>query len=532
MEPRQYRAIAAEMERELTDWAEPFGQIAKWLYSRQHDWIGSPTTRSVPAPNQNIINPAGQVALQRLAAGLTEGVISRTRKWFALRVPGVDAEQDQEVARWLSETESVLRFIFSNSNFYQAMGQGIKNLAGFGNGAVWIEPDPERVIRATSIPVGEFAFGTDGRGRVRRFLRIFQMPAIDLADRFSRVPDKVKELIKSGGQKAFELIKVYHLVLPDEQVYWCGYNTNDEVLEQTKLDGWPVCSLRWDVVGYDNFGTGPGFDAVRLVKALQQAELAKAKLLDLMTRPPTQADAMLATSGVNLIPGGVTYVNGLAQGASSGIRPIFEINPNAVQVIEQDIQRLVSEIREMFFLDLFMMVSSLDTVRTATEIVERRAEKVTMLGPVLQRIEDEALSPAIIRTFELAQEVGLIPDPPAGVAGGDIQIHYISMLHQAQEASDTVALERGLATVGNLAGLMPSVLDRISPDEVVLTYFEKLGVDPRVVRTDKEVEEIRAQQAEQQAMMQAQQLAQSAKVMSETDVGGGQNALQKLIGTA
>ena len=55
------------------------------------------------------------------------------------------------------------------------------------------------------------------------------------------------------------------------------------------------------------------------------------------------------------------------------------------------------------------MMTQLDDVRSATEIVERREEKMVMLGPVLERLHDELLDPLIGRVFQIIARAGQIP---------------------------------------------------------------------------------------------------------------------------
>ena len=61
-----------------------------------------------------------------------------------------------------------------------------------------------------------------------------------------------------------------------------------------------------------------------------------------------------------------------------------------------------------------------------------------------------------------------------------------------------------------------------------------LAVPPKLIRSDAEVAAIqaaRAAQAQQQQALQASMAAvQGAKTLSETDVGGGINALQAMTG--
>ena len=51
--------------------------------------------------------------------------------------------------------------------------------------------------------------------------------------------------------------------------------------------------------------------------------------------------------------------------------------------------------RAAFHADLFLMATQLEEVRTTTEVAGRRAEKLVMLGPVLERLQPEYVSPMV-----------------------------------------------------------------------------------------------------------------------------------------
>jgi len=233
-----------------------------------------------------------------------------------------------------------------------------------------------------------------------------------------------------------------------------------------------------------------------------------------------------------MLPGGVTYVNS-TQG-SVGFRPAYEIAPDFSGLVE-DIKEVQERIKVTFFNDLFMMISQLDTVRTATEIDARKEEKLIQLGPVLERFENEALDPAIDCVFGIMLRAGLFPPVPAQLAGQKIKVEYISMLAEAQKAASTAGIERLAQFVGNIAAIQPQVMDNLDFDEMIEEYADMLGVSPKVVTALQKVAQIRAARNQQQ--QQAQQLqnstaaAQGAQTLSQTDVGGGQNALQKMLGT-
>jgi hypothetical protein len=108
------------------------------------------------------------------------------------------------------------------------------------------------------------------------------------------------------------------------------------------------------------------------------------------------------------------------------------------------------------------------------------------------------------------------------------------MLTQSQQAAQTSGVERVLGLLGQLAGIDPAVMDNVDIDYALDYMSARLGNPPRMIRSPDELAQIRQnrqaqQQAQQQAAM-AQQLAQGAKTLGDTQVGGGQNALERMLG--
>jgi plasmid maintenance system antidote protein VapI len=175
-------------------------------------------------------------------------------------------------------------------------------------------------------------------------------------------------------------------------------------------------------------------------------------------------------------------------------------------------------------------------VRTATEIDARKEEKLIQLGPVLERFENEALDPAINCVFDIMLRGGLFPPVPQELSGQKIKVEYISMLAEAQKAASTASVERLAQFVGNISALVPGAADNVDWDEMIDEYADMLGVSPKIIMATQKVMQIRNQrnqQMQQQQMLQnSMAAAQGAETLSNTDVGGGQNALQRMIGGA
>ena len=153
-----------------------------------------------------------------------------------------------------------------------------------------------------------------------------------------------------------------------------------------------------------------------------------------------------------------------------------------------------------------------------------------MLGPVLERLHDELLSPLIDLTFARCVRTGILPPPPPELAGSDLKIEFIGPLAQAQRAVGLGSVDRLLGTVGAIANGKqdPSVWDKIDADQVVDVYADMLGVDPSLIVADDQVALIREDRAKQQQAMNmaamaqpAKDMATAAKTASEVDPSSG-----------
>lgn len=144
-----------------------------------------------------------------------------------------------------------------------------------------------------------------------------------------------------------------------------------------------------------------------------------------------------------------------------------------------------------------------------------------MLGPVLERLHDEMLSPMIDVVFSKMVKAGILPPAPDEMQGNDLKVEFVSTLAQAQRAVGLGALDRLLGTVMQVAPVRPDVMDKIDLDQIVDKYSDMLAVDPTVIVADDKVAIVRAERQKQMAAAQAAQsmpaAAQTAKTASEVD---------------
>jgi hypothetical protein len=538
----------AGLRSERTSFWSHWKELADYILPRRYKWLITANQSQRGSPiNNMIIDSTGTMAARICSSGMMSGLTSPTRPWFKLAISGfTNGDTSHPVSIWLSEVEKRLSRVFSVSNFYNSTAIVFQDLVVFGTAAFLMYEDYEDVIRCYNPCLGEYFLQNGARMEVNVFAREFVRTLPQIAEEFGyeNMPKELVEICKKGGADTVRERVLCHMIEPNtgdspvpkkmkyREIYWLRDGT-DEAAPVLRIRGFnelPGMFPRWDIFANDAYGRSPGMDALSDIKQLQQEQKRKAQAIDKMVNPPLVADVQLKNQPASLLPGGITYIAGQN---NVGMKPVFHVNP-PVQELMEDIKEVQGRVKEVFFNDLFMMISQLETVRTATEIDARREEKLVQLGPVIERFENEFLSPAITRVFNIMQRGNLLPPAPPEISGKPIEIEYVSMLAEAQKAVATSAIERVMQITGNFAAVDPHIVDKLDTDEALDQYATLLGTNPKIIRSAEAVKAIRDAKAKAEQQQQAAEMTpaavQGAKVLSQTEVGGGQNALAAAMG--
>lgn len=546
---RRQRLLArkAALWTERSSWVTHWREISEYQQPRAGRFVASDRNRGDKRTN-HILDNTAVFGARTLAAGLMSGITSPARPWFRLEIKDKDLMESGPVKTWLHDTATLLRGIFASSNTYRALHTIYEELGLFGTGTSILLPDFDNVIHHYPLTVGEYALATDAKGNVNTLAREFQMTVEQMAMQFGKenLSTSVRNLYDKGAYDAW--VDVVHLVEPRRErdtrkidgankrfasIYLeSGQDNQDKFLSESGFNRFPALTPRWVVTGNDVYGTSPGMECLGDVKQLQHQQLRKGQAIDYQVNPPLQVPAKYKEAHKSRLPGGVFYVDSVGQ--SQGVRSAFDVNLN-LQHLMLDIQDVRERIRSAYYADLFLMLAN-DTRSgiTATEVAERHEEKLLMLGPVLERLHNELLSPLIDTAFEYAREAGILPEAPPELEGMELNVEFISVLAQAQRAVATQGMDRLLGTVSQMAAINPSVLDKINFDQVVDDYGDAYGVNPKIIVPDDVAAGIRQQRAAAQQAAQsaatAPQMVESAKTASEIDTGNLQDVLTSLQG--
>ena len=477
-------------------------------------------------------------SLRVLSAGMMSGMTSPSRPWFRLSVSDKDLMQYQPVKVWLNAATDMVTDVMAKSNMYRVLHGMYEELGAFGTAAALIADDYNNVIRLHPFTIGEYAISQDFAGNVTTLYREFDKPVGAIVKEFGL--DNCSSAVKSAYQRGNleQWITLVHAIeprydrdtnkkdalnMPFRSVYFERASTNKAILRESGYKTFPCVCPRWQVVGGDIYGVSPGMEALGDIKGLQSQEFRKLLAIDYQSNPPVQVPASMKNRETELFPGGVSYYD--AQSGSQGIKTAYEVNLDIRYLLEaqNDIRQ---RINGAFFSDIFMMISGQDTVRmTATEVAARNEEKMLMLGPVVERLNNELLDPLVETVFERLLTANMLPTPPEELQGHNLNIEYVSMLSQAQKAVATNSIDRFVSNLGQIAQIRPDVLDKFDSDHWADLYSDKLGIDPELIISNEKVALVRQQHAEaqQQAQQQATLMnaAQTAKDLGQTSTQPG-----------
>lgn len=548
------REVVRGLEEERDPWIPLFQDLQTYLLPDRGLF---PTVGDVPNTAESntdaIYDSTGTRSLRVLAAGMQGGLTSPARAWFQLGLEDRELEEFGPVRWWLSAVEKIMYQTLAASNFYQEAHSVYIEQAGFGTSALLVDENPRTKVRFRGLTIGTYAIGTNALGQVDTLCRrTFMTPQI-LAEKFGEeaISRRTKERLNA---KSRELIECLHLVMPrngyDDRksdaanmpfasYYWETMvdSHEDNFLRTSGYQEFPFLVPRWRVVGDEVWGRCPGMDAFDDIRLLQEMDATLLVGIQKGIDPPTMGGSELST-GLRTDPGAHNIVD---MATDKQIKALYDIQLKIKEAYEAKESRR-NDVAEAFYNELFTMLANAPEGMTATEVIERQGEKLLLLGPVLERQQDDFHDPLIDRLFGILsrwvdKNGPIIPPAPPEIQGVPIRVQYISLLAMAQQIEQLRAIKQTATFAAGLSDAIPNAIDNIDGDAAVREVHRITGAVPEVVRTKEEIEALRQKRAaaiekakREEAMKETLvEGAQAAKALSETDLQKP-SALTQLLG--
>jgi len=537
------------LRTERSGWDSAWADLAELFSPTRWRSDTDTTSHRQPVINGRLVDSTGVRAMRTLAAGLQGGMTSPVRPWFRLRLAHGQDKQEPGINMWLDEVTERMRLLLHQSNFYNKVHGLYQDLGTFGTGLM-VETADEDGLKFHRVAAGEYVLDVNGDGFVDCFFRRLHLSARQIIDLWGedKAPEAVLTAAKSPTVGASERYNVVHGVFPRQDVkygqsvgakgkpyvsvYWLQEDgRRGHVLSESGYDMFPAFAPRWDVHFGDVYGRSPAMEVMPDARMLQAMATTHRIMEHKIADPPLIGDTSLRQYGVDKNPGGFTYGSLQITQGRPLVMPIQQPDAAAIKYsweALQDVRRIVDD---GLYVDLFRMLLDDDRRQiTATEIQARQAEKMLLIGPVVERLHTELLSPLIKRTYSLMQEWGALPPPPDGMGYAELDVEFESVLAQAQKITATSSIEQGVSFAVNLAGARPEALDLLDADQTVRSYFDRIGMPQSCIADEQAVQASRQKrQAQEQAMQQQQAMAAGGQAAQDI-TGAAKNLGQTPVG--
>ena len=512
-------------------WEEHWREIAERVLPRQN-WFAASDKTPGEKRTEKIFDATAGLALERFAAAMESMLTPRTMKWHKLKTSNVALLDNIQVQAYLDEVTNILFQVRYNpkANFASQVHETYMSLGAFGTGAIFVDDIPGTGIRYKSINLSEIYVAENHVGVVDKVVRKFPFTARQAAQKwgYDRMPEKIKTALEKQPEREFEFL---HCVKPNMEkqtgrrdyrgMDWLSYYVCHEarmIMSEGGYNSFPYAVSRYVTAPKEVYGRSPAMTVLPDIKMINEMSKTVLRAAHKIVDPPLllQEDGVL--QAFNTRPGALNF-GGVDEQGRQVVQPLQTGARVDIGMDMMEQRRKV--INDAFLITLFQILVESPNM-TATEAMLRAQEKGALLAPTMGRQQSEMLGPLIERELDILARAGVLPAMPEILreAGGDVEIEYVSPLNRAQRAEEGVAILRTLEAVAPLAQIDPSVMMIFKPEEIARELSEINGVPAKILRSQEEVEEMKAaqaQQAEAQAILQAAPVAaNSAKTLAET----------------
>lgn len=502
-------------------------EISKFVRPDAASFTGTNNTPG-QKKGQMLLDAVGAHSNQLLAAGFYSLLTNPQTKWFELTTTNAALRDSREVRIWLSDASDALLTEIQRpqTGFQTALHEAYLDHGAYGNGVIFVTTKPDRVtLSFQALPLQEcyFVEGQDGQvvALYRRYVRTVQA----LVDFFGleNVAKEVRDKFDSG--QYLHKHTVLHVIEPNRYAYMSGkakhlpyasiYMDLDHkhIMRESGFQERPFMACRFNKTSYEVYGRGPGSTALADLKTLNEIMKTTLRGAQKAVDPPLLVPDNAFVTPPHMVPGGISYYR--PDNPADKITPVQTgADPRWGLEIATETR---NRIRQMFYVDQLQLNEG--PQMTATEVIQRTEEKMRLMGPVIGRAITELLSPLIERSFHLMLRAGQLPEPPAELieAGPRLKVVYLSPLVKAQDQSEANALLRVTQLMSPFLSVDPTAMDVFNTDALARHLIDIYAVNPRVIRTETEVDQVREARAQQQQEASMAQMLQAG--------GSGFNAI-------
>ncbi len=462
-------------------------------------------------------------ANERFSAFINEGMCPRDQEWHGLAPEDDELVDDQETKEYLDRlTKALFTARYKPAaNFVAQRQENFLSLGAFGNYSTFIDETPGTGLRYRAIYLGESFWAENHQGRIDLFHRKYAIQARQALQFFgAKTPRKIADAAEKEPFKTFDII---HRVcvntdsklrdpLAGRMAPWASYYVDCEshsIISAGWYSSWPYAIGRFMKAPREVYARSPAVSAFPAILTLNEQKKTVLRAGQKAVDPPVLLEDDGALDGFNMRSGALNYGYLNADG-----KQLAQPWNNQARV-ELGIELMAMEqkaVNDAFMVSLFQILAEKPNM-TAAEVYARLGEKAELLSPATGRLESEDLGPEIEREVDLlsrdSSHAWILEDMPEQLRerGGGYKPVYTGPLARARRAGDALAITRTMETQAVAIAIDPRAKHVLKVPEAIREIAEINGVPAKLVRTIEEIEEISDQEAQQEQLAAAAQLA-------------------------
>jgi hypothetical protein len=435
-------------------------------------------------------------------AHVLEAVLSRRgTRWASTSALATELRKNARIREYLRQVDEVLyaHRETGGAACYSALHQTYRCQLVAGNDALWVDDRfDERTkrkvgIRWKALDLRDVWVERDWQGFPAVIFRRFTLNVEQIAEQFERdrVPQRIRERAATHPFEPLDLLTVLRPnpdhepedpfskailavdLLPSEKA----------ILREGGYEEWPLIFSSGEIAPGEGYGRGIAMDLLPAAKSLNRIIRDMLIATEKRANPPLlyHDDGELGVKRAIRLRAGALTKGAVSADGKPLVQPLYTGADIAVGL--ELAERLEQKIHRATFVDLFTLLVEKPQM-TATEILERAAEKGVFLGPIVGDQQGQKLAPMTDREIGLHARAGRLPPMPEELAeaGGLIALEYETPAAQFQRAGEIRQIEEGIASLAALDQVYPGVREVADGEATARRLLELRGIRGDIVR--------------------------------------------------
>lgn len=494
------------------------------------------SNNQIASLRRTVFDSTGMRSLPKYMAILERLATPTGSRYQVLAANNAALMKNYRVRNYFDELTSLL-FTWRNApraNFRTASNEVYASMGAYGTGPVYVgKRVPNALSRSPSLiyktcPLKDIFLLVNAQGEVYKVFRRYWLNVPMFQQEFPGVTlprSLAVEASKPGGPNLSTYEEFFQVIEPQEdfdpeawderRLPFVSRNVcvRDKQYVEAADQGYksmPYLTPRTFTISGDAYGFGPAVNAIASMGGASAVKKAYLQQGNLAAQPALlAADDGVLNGSVTIKPAHVNY-GGIDR---QGRKLISTLEPGRWDINAELLREEQSDVEDSFFVTLFQILTETPEM-TATEVLERVAEKAALLSPTMGRLQTEWLGPLTERELDVLDEFGVLPEMPPELieARGQYKIDYTSPMAKGMYAEEISGFVRSVEFAMGIAEATqdPSKLDYYDFDVAIPEMADKTAVPTRWMRSPDAIEQIRQGRQQQQDTQTAIEAAPAA----------------------